>query len=137
MLRGAWKTAFCLVALALVSAAVGGLIGRRLAYREFNRRSDPVNWNETALRELEQKLKPTPPQMAKIREHMDRAVGDMVRVRTETIERSTAIIVRLVDQVEKELTPEQQRTFATMKPKPAELSNLNLLRVNPPAKAKP
>ena len=134
MNRGVWKTVICLVALAAVSAAVGGLVGRRLARREFERRSDPVNWNEAALRDLERKLKPTLPQLEKIRGHMDAAVADLIRVRTETIKQSTAIVLRLVEQVEKELTPEQRRAFAALKPKPAELSNLKLLNVDTPKK---
>ena len=134
MTRGAWKTVLCLIALAAVSAAAGGFVGRRLARNEYERRSDPSHWNETAMRELERKLKPTPPQREKIHAHMDAAVAELVRIRTETIDRSAAVVRRLVEQVDQELTPEQRPAFERLKPKPSDLKNLNLLNVDAKAK---
>jgi len=127
--RGVWKTVTCLVGLALVSAALGGLLGRRLARSEFAHRSDPSHWNETAMRNLERTLKPTPEQQRKIQDYLDSAVAELTAIRAETIHRSAAIVIRLVDQVDKELTPEQRTAFERIKPKPSDLSNLNLLNV--------
>ena len=132
--RIVWKTVLCLAAPVLVSGLLGGLIGRRWTRMEFERRSDPSYWNQTAMRDLDRTLKPTPPQRRKIQEHLDAAVEELKGVRAETIRRSAAIVMRLVDQVDKELTPEQRPAFARMKPKPSDLANLNLLNVETPKK---
>jgi predicted Holliday junction resolvase-like endonuclease len=124
-----WKTVACLMALVLVSGLLGGLLGRRYAQIECARRSDPSHWNETATRELIRTVKPTPQQRAKLQEHLDAAVEDLKAIRTDTIARSANVVRRLVDQVEKELTPEQQVAFQRLKPKESDLSNLNLLNV--------
>jgi hypothetical protein len=110
------------------------MIGRRWARMEFERRSDPSHWNQTAMRDLDRTLKPTPQQRRKIQDHLNAAVEELKHVRAETISRSAAIVMRLVDKVDKELTPEQQAAFTRMKPKPSDLSNLNLLNVETPKK---
>jgi hypothetical protein len=130
--RSSWKIGICLVGLALVSGLIGGLLGRRYARREFQQRSDPSHWNETAMRDLERTLKPTPEQRQKIQGHLDAAVEELKSVRAETISRSAAIVTRLVDQVDQELTPEQRVAFERLKPKPSDLSSLNLLNVETP-----
>jgi hypothetical protein len=127
--RGSWKMVLCLAALVFVSVMVGGLLGRHYTRFEFSRRSDPGHWNETVVRDLDRALKPTPEQREKIQGHIDAAVEELKDVRAETIRRSTAIVTRLVEQVDKELTPEQRAAFARFKPKPRDLSNLNLLNV--------
>jgi hypothetical protein len=132
--RIAWKTVLCLAALVLVSGLLGGLIGRQWTRMEFERRSDPSYWNQTAMRDLDRTLKPTPPQRRKIQEQLDAAVEELKGVRAETIRRSAAIVMRLVDQVDDELTPEQRVAFTRMKPKPSDLANLNLLNVETPKK---
>jgi hypothetical protein len=124
-----WKPVLCLAALMLVSGLVGGLIGRRFARTEFERRSDPQHWNETAMRNLERRLNPTAGQHQKIQGYLDAAVEELTGVREDTARRSAAIIERLLEQVDKELTPEQQAAFAEMKPKPGTLANLNWLNV--------
>ncbi|MCY2995023.1 MAG: hypothetical protein NTY19_45250 [Planctomycetota bacterium] len=50
-------------------------------------------------------------------------------VRAETIRHSAEIVLRLVGQVDRELTPEQRLAFERFKPKPSDLSNLDLLNV--------
>jgi hypothetical protein len=135
--RDSRKTILFLVALAIVSSLAGGLLGRRLARAEFEQRSDPHHWNESAIHELERRLKPTSEQRDRIQAHLDVAVEELVGVREETIRRSAAIILRLVDQVEKELTPEQRTAFEEMKPRPSDLSNLNFLNVESRTKKDP
>ena len=60
---------------------------------------------------------------------LDAAVEELQEVRAETIRRSAAVVTRLVNQVDQELIPEQRLAFERMKPKPSDLSNLNLLHV--------
>jgi predicted Holliday junction resolvase-like endonuclease len=127
--RSSWKLVVCLIALVLVSGLAGGLAGYRYARMEFQRRSDPGHWNETAMRDLERALKPTPEQRQKIQDHLDAAVEELKDVRADTIRRSAEIVLRLVGQVDRELTPEQRVAFERFKPKPGDLSNLDLLNV--------
>jgi len=127
--RGSWKIVVCLVGLVLVSGLLGGLVGQRYARREFQQRSDPSRWNETAMRDVERAVKPTPAQRQKIQDHLDVAVEELKNVRAETIRRSAEIVMRLVGQVENELTPEQRVAFERLKPKPSDLSDLDLLNV--------
>ena len=127
--RGSWKMVVCLVALVLVSGLVGGLVGQRYARMEFQRRSDPSHWNETAMRDVERTVHPTPEQRQKIQDHLDAAVEELKNVRAETIRRSAEIVMRLVGQVDRELTPEQRVAFEQLKPKESDLSDLNFLNV--------
>lgn len=125
-----WKITLCLLALILGSGLAGGLIGHRVARRQFDRRNDPANWNEHVGREFDRVVNPTPEQSAVIQAHLDKAVRELQGIRLETISRSTNVIWRLVADVEKELTPEQRRAFEAMKPKPADLT-LDVLKVKP------
>ncbi|MGO9113793.1 MAG: hypothetical protein ACLP9L_31575 [Thermoguttaceae bacterium] len=127
--RGSWKIVVCLVGLVLVSGLLGGLVGERYARREFQQRSDPGRWNETAMRDVERTVKPTPEQRQKIQDRLDVAVEELKNVRAETIRRSAEIVMRLVGQVENELTSEQRVAFERLKPKQSELSDLDLLNV--------
>jgi Spy/CpxP family protein refolding chaperone len=130
--RDWWTTLFCLVALVLVSGFIGVLIGRRYTQAEFQVRSDPSRWNETAMHDLEKALKPTPEQRQKIQEHLDVAVAELREVRADTIRRSTEIVVRLVGQVEKVLTPEQRVGFERLKKaRQNDLADLEVLNVEP------
>jgi len=120
-----------LVALALVSALVGGLVGRRWARTELDARNNPQTWNEHVLREFDRVVKPTPEQQPRLQAHLDRAVRELQAIRSETVARSTNVIGRLVNAVEGELTPEQRQAFQVMKPKPGEL-DLDVLNTSPP-----
>lgn len=120
-----------LVALVLISAVVGGLLGRRLARREIEARNNPMNWNEHVSREFNDLVHPTPEQEPRVQAHLDRAVRELQSIRRETLARSTNVIGRLIQDVEAELTTEQRRAFQAMKPKPEEL-DLDLLNTTPP-----
>jgi hypothetical protein len=129
-----WRTskiAACLLLLILSSGLVGGLVGRRLARIELERRSDPKNWNEAAMRTFDRTVRPSDAQRVKLQALLDAAVEELRSVRTDTIGRSKKIILRLVDEVERELTPEQKAAFEAMKPKPGELDSLEVLDVDP------
>lgn len=120
-----------LVALAAVSALVGGLIGRRIGRLEMESRNNPSTWNEHVSREFDRIVKPTPEQTPRVQAHLDRAVRELQTIRQDTVARSTNVIGRLIADVEKELTPEQQKAFETMKPKPGDL-DLDVLNNTPP-----
>jgi hypothetical protein len=129
-----WRTlkiAACLLVLILASGFAGGLIGRRLTKIDLERRSDPKKWNEAAMRTFDRTVRPTDAQRVKLQAVLDAAVEELKAVRADTIGRSKKIILRLVDEIERELTPEQKAAFEAMKPKPGELDSLEVLDVDP------
>lgn len=125
-----WRIVADLAALALISAVVGGLIGRRLARSELEARNNPQHWNEAVIGEFVQRVHPTATQLPKVRAHLDSAVRDLQSIRRDTVARSAEVIGRLVTAVESELTPEQRVAFERMKPAPGEL-DLDILNTAP------
>lgn len=126
-----WKIMLCLVALVMASTTAGWLAGHRAARQQWERRYDPESWNEHVAEVFDRMVRPTPEQGVKIQAHLDQAVRELQAIRNDTITRSTNVIARLVAQVEAELTPEQRQAFATMKPRPGDLT-LDVLKVKPP-----
>ncbi len=120
----------CLVILVLVSGGAGGLIGHRIARCRLETRNNPENWNEHVSQEFQRIVKPTPEQVPKIQAHLDRAIHDLVLIRSQTIVLTTNVIWRLVADVDRELTPEQRKAFEVMKPRPADVS-IDMLKVGP------
>lgn len=125
-----WRIVVDLMALAVVSAFVGFLLGRRMARSELDARNNPKNWNEHVTQEFTRRVHPTPAQGPKVQAHLDRAVRELQEIRRDTVARSTNVIWRLVQDVESELTPEQRAAFQPMKPRPDEL-DLDLLNTSP------
>ena len=123
-----WKIILALVAIALLSAYGGGIVGHRLAKEQARRKSDPEAWNVIAMRLLESRLKLTPPQMEKVHAVMDAGIVDLIAVREETIGKTNVILDRMIAQIDNELTPEQAAAFlklrAERKPVPLEMLNV-------------
>lgn len=127
-----WRILLSLLAIILVSGLAGGLLGHRAARRQLEQRNDPEHWNERVARVFDRIVKPTPDQAGRIQAHLDRAVRELQTIRLDTLSRSTNVIWRLVEEVEWELTPDQQKAFEAIKPKPGDLT-LDVLDVTPPA----
>ncbi|MFO1458578.1 MAG: hypothetical protein U1G08_04150 [Verrucomicrobiota bacterium] len=125
-----WRIVADLSALVLVSALVGGLVGRRLARTELEARNNPKNWNEHVSHEFEELVRPTPEQRPRVQAHLERAVRELQEIRRDTVARSTNVIGRLVAAVEAELTPEQRTKFEKMKPRAGEV-DLDVLNTSP------
>ncbi len=126
-----WKIVACLAALVFASGLAGLLWGQRLARVKLEQRNDPDTWNESAMRTFERTVKPTAEQRPRIQACLEAAVNDLKAIRADTLARSTNVIWRLVNQVEKELTPEQRAAFERMKPRQSDLTTLEILRVEP------
>lgn len=126
-----WKVAAALVALIVVSGLVGAFLGIRVARIRQGQVSNPAHWNESVMKTLDHKLKPTPDQRRKFQAAIDAAVDELKSIRGETVQRSAKVINRLVAQVEAELTPDQKTAFESMKPKEQELNSLDVLKVEP------
>lgn len=129
--RSSWKIAACLLALIVASGIAGTLLGRRWARAEMARRDNPETWNQAAMRTFDRTVKPTAAQREKIQAALDSAIEQLKTIRAETIARSTNVIWRLVDEVERELTPEQRQAFKAMKPRQDDLHTLDVLEVGP------
>ncbi|MBL9175723.1 MAG: hypothetical protein JNL10_19425 [Verrucomicrobiales bacterium] len=125
-----WRIVADLSVLVLVSALVGGLIGRRIARTELESRNNPKNWNEHVSEEFEDLVHPTPEQRPRVQAHLDRAVRELQEIRRDAVSRSTNVIGRLVTAVEAELTPEQRAKFQRMKPRAGEV-DLEVLHNSP------
>lgn len=131
-----WKIGLCLLGIIVATSLSGGLIGHRIARRQFEARNNPETWNEHVAREFERLVKPTPEQGGRIQAHLDGAVRELQAIRRDTIVRSTNVIGRLVAEVERELTPAQRVAFEAMKPKPTEVT-LEVLKLPPDKQAGP
>lgn len=125
-----WKIILALLAIALLSAYGGGIVGYRIATENARRKSNPEAWNVIAMRLLESRLKLTPPQIEKVQAIMDAGVVDLTAVREETIAKTNPILDRMIAQIDAELTPEQAvellRLRVEKKPAP-----LDMLYVEP------
>ena len=125
-----WRIVADLSALALISALVGGLVGRRMARTELEARNNPMNWNEHVSHEFDELVHPSPEQRPRVQAHLERAVRELQEIRRDTVARSTNVIGRLVAAVEAELTPEQRVRFEKMKPRAGEV-DLDVLNTSP------
>ena len=123
-----WKIILALLAIALLSAYGGGIVGYRVAKEEARRRSNPEAWNVTAMRVLERRLKLTPAQIEKVQAAVDAGVVDLTAVREGTIAKTNVILDRLIEQIDNELTPEQAVEMLKLRAerKPASLEMLNV-----------
>ncbi len=119
-----------LLALVVVSALGGGFLGARLGREQMRQRFDPQTWNEYAMRTLDQRLRLSPEQRTRIQSAIDHAVLEMKRVHRETVERTVAIVDRMLDDIGRELTPEQRQRAEALAPRRDELT-IDLLKVQP------
>jgi len=128
-----WKIALLLVGVIVVSGAAGALMGICSTKRAMQKRHDPTEWHETAMRYLESKLKLTADQKEKVEQALDQAVDKLKATRVETIAATTKTIDEFSAQIEKELTPEQKLMFAKIKQEKGKAS-IDLLKIEPKKK---
>lgn len=112
------KVGLLLTLLVLASVMVGFVLGATTAKTIAKRKEDPLFWKPAAIKHLE-KLHPTDAQRTRFQAIIDDASARLTRIRAETVARAQEIVAKAVADVERELTPEQQEIFATIKPKPA------------------
>ena len=129
-MRAKWKIIGVLLAIVLVSAAAGGIVGAKLADRSFKRRHTPEMWNQSVMRILKRDLKLTPEQSQKVQGIIDGGVEEMKGIRLETIARTDSIVERLIGQIDHELTPEQSAELQKLKMKRA-ATTIDMLKVEP------
>lgn len=115
------KVALLLALLVIVSMGIGFFLGIGLAKAIAKKKDDPAFWNEAALKQLE-KLHPTDAQRERFKQLVGGAVDELIVVRERTITDVRTILVRVIAEIDKELTPEQRKTFAKLKPKESDMS---------------
>lgn len=128
-----WKIALLLVGVILVSGTAGALMGICSTKRAMQKRHDPTEWHETAMRYLESKLKLTADQKEKVELALDQAVDKLKATRLETILITTRTLDEFSAQIEKDLTPEQKVIFAKIKEEKGKAS-IDLLKIEPKKK---
>ena len=128
-----WKIALLLVAVIAVSGTAGALMGVCYTKKALQKRRDPTQWHDTAMRYLETKLKLTPEQKEKVELALDQAVDKLKVTRVETIAATTKTIDEFSAQIEKELTPEQKEILVKIKEEKGK-ATIDLLKIEPKKK---
>ncbi len=129
-MKPTWKIAALLTAIIAISGFAGFYGGYQIAKSKARARSNPDAWNESAMRSLERHLKPTNPQRQKIQALIDGGVVELKSVRLETMEKTNAVLDRVIAEIDHELTPAQQAEFAKLK-KNRSPATLEMLKVEP------
>lgn len=135
-MKARWKLILSLVSLVLISMAVGAYIGSELTRKSMRRRGLAQNWNASAMRTLETRLKLNPQQIPKIQEVLDRRVLALQTIRDETVARTLAEVDQLFTEVSAELTSEQKVEFEKLK-KSRNANILDVLNLTPTKKPQP
>ena len=110
------KVAFVIVVLVLVSMVVGFFLGAIAAKAVAKKKDNPVFWKKAAMKQLD-KLSPSEEQRKKFETRVDAAVAELVTAKQDIVTRSQVIVAKAVQDINKELTPEQQEIFRKIKPK--------------------
>jgi Spy/CpxP family protein refolding chaperone len=110
-----WTISLVLIGIVLVSVAAGAILGAKLTERAYKRRHTPETWNQSVMRALRDHLKLTPGQAPKVQKIVDGGVEEMKGLRLEMAAKTDAVIDRLVSEVNRELTPEQQAELQKLK----------------------
>ena len=129
-MRAKWKITLVLLSLVLVSFLAGAFLGAKLTERTLKRRHAPEMWNQTVMRALQQRLKLTPEQAQKVQAIIDGGVEEMKGIRLETIGKTDAVFERMIAQVERELTPEQNAELQKLKQQRT-ATTIDMLKVEP------
>jgi hypothetical protein len=114
-MKAKWKIVLVLLALVLVSAGAGGIVGAKLMQHALQKKHTPATWNESVMRVLQRNLRLKPEQKPKVQAIIDSGVEEMKRIRLETITRTDAVVDRLTAQIDRELTPEQSAALQKLK----------------------
>lgn len=129
-MKPTWKIAALLAAIVFVSGFTGYYFGFQVAKAKARTRSNPDAWNVSAMRGIERQIKLTEAQRREIQAILDGGVRELKPIRLETVERTEAILTRVIAQIDTKLTPEQQVEFAKLKQKRSP-ATIDMLKVEP------
>jgi len=130
MIKTRWKIILALAGVVLISGLAGGVIGAHRASVRIRAHSNPENWNESVMRQLQHRLHLTPEEARKVQGHLDTRVDELKILREDTVAKTNEIIERLIADVDSELTPEQKAEFAKLKTQRGP-TTLDTLKVQP------
>ena len=111
-----WKMILGLMALFGAGVGTGGIGTLVVLHRVFTSPEPVQRWTDARLWEMEQKLKLTPEQKAKVRPMIESAARRFREIGGEAFEKIIATAEQTHDEVAKELTAEQQAEFQKMRP---------------------
>lgn len=129
-MKPTWKIAALLAAIVALSAFAGYYGGYHVAKAKARARSNPDAWNVSAMKAIERQLELTAPQRQEIQAIIDGGVVELKSIRLDTVEKTEAVINRLIGEIGTRLTPEQQAEFAKLKTKRAP-ATIDMLKVEP------
>ncbi len=102
----------------------GFFVGAILANKVAKRKETPEFWRKAAHEQFA-RLHLSPEQRKKADERTEAAIKELAELRIQSIQRVWDVVERAVEDIDKEMTPEQRAAFEKVKPKkPAELKNL-------------
>ena len=110
------KVVLLLSLLVLVSAGMGFFAGIVLTTAINKKKEKPEFWQEAAMKQLE-KLHPDAAQKQKFEARTRTTVKELNDIRQQSIKDVWEVVKRAVGDIDKELTPEQRKTFDKIKPK--------------------
>lgn len=111
-----WKMILGLMAIFGTGVGTGGVGTLVVLHRVFTSPVPTQHWANARLADLEQKLKLTPEQKAKIRPIVENAARRFREIGAEAFDKIIATANATHDEVAKELTPEQQAEFNKLRP---------------------
>lgn len=106
------KAVLFMLLLVFIGIVTGFFLGTVVA----KKKEDPLFWKEAVRKQLS-KLHPTPEQRQKLEQRTDSAVQEVVVIKADVIKKLQDVVERAVADIDKELTPEQRKTFEKLKPK--------------------
>ncbi len=129
-MKPTWKIAALLAAIVMVSGFAGYYFGFQVAKAKARARSNPDAWNVSAMRSIERQIKLTDVQRREIQAIIDGGVRELKPIRLETVDKTEAILTRVIAGIDARLTPEQQIEFAKLKKKRSP-ATIDILKVEP------
>jgi Spy/CpxP family protein refolding chaperone len=106
-----WKIILTMLAIFVAGTVTGSMVTVRVIKSVIEKRAAPDHWAAGMMREYQHRLELTPEQLPKVRAIVERAGGDLRKVRG-TVGAEIAQVVRTAQEdVARELTPEQLVKF--------------------------
>lgn len=110
-----WKIILSLCAIFIAGGVVGSVATLRISKRATTIKPTPKDWAQATLQRLENRLKLTPDQLAKVRPIIEETSLELRTIRQSTVEETGQAIRRAHDRINELLTPEQQKRMEKLK----------------------
>ena len=122
--KSRFKAVLLLGLLFFAGVVFGFFVGAILANKVAKNKETPEFWRKAARQQFA-KLHLSSEQKKKVDARTEAALQELNDLRVQSVQKVWDVIERAVEDIEKELTPEQRAAFEKVKPKkPAELKNV-------------